>query len=225
MGVRAVLKHNGNYSEASKALIKEGFGSFSLNGTSNEVKATDDKPITELLKQLKPIDPDAEIIQTPPILEIRTGFSYQKITLKSSINTITGKAKSRKSFFSLFLIAVILKGIYYNMKSEGGGGVLCFDTEQGKERTIINNKRIQEMIGIELVKKKLITYDLRSFTPSERMDIIQYLIETTPNLKAVFIDGLKDLGLDINSLEESTTIVSKFLKLTSEYNFAFLKCF
>lgn len=191
-----------------------------FENSKTEIALRNSPRINSLLKQLKRIDPEAELIEVPAILEIKTGLSYQKITLKSSINTITGKAKSRKSFFLLILIATILKTNYENMRSIGEGILLYFDTEQGEARTIINNKRLQKMVGIDLVRDNLITYDLRKFTPNERMDIIQYLIENTANLKAVFVDGLKDLGTDINSLEESTTIVSKFLKLTSEYNFA-----
>jgi ribosomal protein L20A (L18A) len=71
--------------------------------------------------------------------------------------------------------------------------------------------------GIE-EPNNLKVYGLRSFNPSERLELIEHAIYNTPNVGLVVIDGIKDLVTSINSEEEATMISSKLLKWTEEKN-------
>ena len=64
----------------------------------------------------------------------------------------------------------------------------------------------------------LSTYNLRKLSPPERLKLIEYAIENTPNLGFVVIDGIRDLITSINDETEASNIASKLLKWTEEYN-------
>ena len=78
-------------------------------------------------------------------------------------------------------------------------------------------KRICTQIGVG-IPSNLNTYGLRKSSPSERLKLIEYAIENTPNLGFVVIDGIRDLITSINDEAEASNIASKLLKWTEEYN-------
>ncbi len=66
--------------------------------------------------------------------------------------------------------------------------------------------------------KQLRVYGLRSLSPRERLELIEYAIYKNDDVGFVIIDGIKDLITSINSEEEATDIASKLLKWTEERN-------
>ena len=73
------------------------------------------------------------------------------------------------------------------------------------------------MVGIEN-PVNFECYCLRQFTPSERLEIIDYFINTEPNLGFVAIDGIRDLVNSINDEQEATKIASCLLRWTEQRN-------
>jgi hypothetical protein len=86
---------------------------------------------------------------------------------------------------------------------ERKGIVLVIDTEQSNYHLHKMMKRICTMIG-EDNPERLQAYGLKTLTPSEKIKFIEYKIQTTPELKFMVIDGIRDLVYDINSPEEAT---------------------
>lgn len=139
-----------------------------------------------------------------------------------NFSLIIGKAKSRKSFFiNIAVSTVISKDSILNQfrgcLPHEQRKVLYFDTEQSKYHVQLALKRVCEQVKIQ-EPKGLEVYGLRSLNPSERLNLIEYAINNTPNLGFVIIDGIKDLINSINDEGEATMIASKLLKWTEEKN-------
>ena len=62
----------------------------------------------------------------------------------------------------------------------------------------------------------LIMLGLRKYSPEMRLAIVEQAIGTIPNLGLVIIDGIRDFMYDINSPNEATNIISKFMQWTDD---------
>lgn len=175
----------------------------------------------EVLASIK-IDPTEELLP-PEVAWEQVATCGNNITLGTlgNISTIVGKAKSRKSFFVNMVTATVLKGAMF----KGFKGclpndkrhVLYFDTEQSSFYVHLLAKRICQQIN-EPNPSNLSIYPLRKFNPAERLKIIEYAVEQTPNLGFVVIDGIRDLVTSINDEEQSTDITSRLMKWSEEKN-------
>lgn len=139
-----------------------------------------------------------------------------------NISMITGKAKSRKSFYLGVLTACFVSGepIYQTFTSklpEGSKTVLFFDTEQSKYHISLALKRICQLSG-NSNPENLKVYGLRPEKPETRLKLIEQAVYSTPNLGIVFIDGIRDLVTSINDEEQATMITSKLMKWSEELN-------
>jgi hypothetical protein len=136
------------------------------------------------------------------------------------ISTITGVAKSRKTFLTTAMIVAFLKSDgFMGLNSElQNKKVLLIDTEQSRVFVQRVVRRIYRMLGYDYsidVRDCLRVLSLRELTPEQRFEVIKETIETyRPQL--VFIDGTADLVNDTNSIEESTKMVNSLMRLSSE---------
>ena len=166
-----------------------------------------------------------EEIPPPDIAwEIREANSEEYILVGTlgNFSLVKGKAKSKKSFFINMAIASavgtdILQNKLRSPLKEGYNQVLYFDTEQSKYHIIQAVKRICTQTGVQ-VPPNLKTYGLRKESPAERLRLVEYSIENTPNLGFVVIDGIRDLITSINDEAESSNMASKLLEWTEVYN-------
>jgi len=199
-------------------MSKESFKSsieLELNKSTNELSKKLDACRIDIL----------EIIPPPEIAwEIRDDDSEEFILLGTlgNFSMVKGKAKSKKSFFiNMAIAAAVGKGLLQNkLRSplkDGFNQVLYFDTEQSKYHVQRAVKRIFTQIGVG-IPSNLNTYGLRKSSPSERLKLVEYAIENTPDLGFVVIDGIRDLITSINDESESTNMASKLLKWTEVYN-------
>lgn len=139
-----------------------------------------------------------------------------------NISMITGKAKSRKSFYLTILTACFVSDepIYQNFENklpEGKKNILFFDTEQSKYHISLSLKRICQLSG-NSNPKNLKVYGLRPEKPENRLKLIEQAIYSQPELGFVFIDGIRDLVTSINDEEQATMITSKLMKWSEELN-------
>jgi hypothetical protein len=123
-------------------------------------------------------------------------------------SVITGKAKSKKSFYLNLILTDYLKN------SKSTGTILYFDTEQGKYHFRNSVKKIANKVGG--LPPHFEAYHLRTIEPAQRLKVIEECIQNTPDVELVIIDGLRDLITAINDEEQATSLTSKFLKWTEE---------
>ena len=170
------------------------------------------------------IDVSEEIPPPEIAWEVRTDNSEDFTILGTlgNFSLVKGKAKSKKSFFINMAVATAVgKGVLQNKfrspLKEGFGHVLYFDTEQSKYHVQKAAKRICTQVGVS-IPPNLTTYGLRKSSPSERLKLVEYAIDNTPNLGFVVIDGIRDLITSINDESESTNMSSSLLRWTEEHN-------
>jgi hypothetical protein len=140
-----------------------------------------------------------------------------------NFSLINGKAKSGKTFLLGSIVASMLNkdkqlGNILGSLPNDKQNILYFDTEQSTFHATRTIKRICKLIN-NPNPENLIPYGLRPLTPQERLTAIEDAISTTDNLGAVAIDGIRDLlTMGINDEAEATSLTSKFLKWTADYD-------
>ena len=165
------------------------------------------------------IDLNEELTPPPVCWRMVAGASTYDVGTFGNFTLVTGKAKSRKSFFASIATATaigedLILGTYQSFLPPNGN-VLYFDTEQGKYHVQKAAKRVCSLAG-KPAPKNLFVYYLRAHTPAERREIIEHAITTTPNPAFVVIDGVRDLVNSINSEEEATQIATDILRWTEQ---------
>ncbi len=177
--------------------------------------------VKEWLKMAK-IDPKEKIERPPVCLSIIDGDHEGIIGTLGNFSLIIGKAKSKKTFsLSLFLSALVANqtvfGKFKGSLPENKTKVVFFDTEQGKYHVSLFQKRVYKLLGSE----NLVNFEvffLRKHTPQERLEIIEYKLQTDPDIGFVAIDGIRDLVNSINDEEEATKTASNLLRWTETKN-------
>jgi len=166
--------------------------------TGSEIKSTDD------------------IKQNPVCLSILEGIKEIPLLTLGNFSSIIGKAKSRKTFLlTLFLGCMSGLGILQDkFKKNITGKVVLFDTEQSPWYVQKVVRRVEKLSENNKLFK---AYALRPFGPGKRVELIEDYLANN-EVKFVAIDGIRDLVRNINSEEEATEIVSKFMKWTHDYN-------
>lgn len=135
---------------------------------------------------------------------------------------VSGQSKSKKTFVVSMIVACYIGGnsnLYCDfIKGHDieGKHVVWIDTEQSKYHAQRSMRRVAEMVGVN--PDNFHGYGLRSKSPKERLKIIDKLFNDSKikdNLGLVIIDGVADLVMDINNIEESTYISGKLLEWTA----------
>ena len=165
------------------------------------------------------IDPLSEITEPPTYCKI----GESPAMTAGSFSLIDGKAKSGKTFFLGSIVASMLNNSKQLDKIEGSlpkdkTNILYFDTEQSTFHANRTIKRICTLTGNKN-PENLFAFGLRPLTPAERVAVIEETINTTENLGVVAVDGIRDLlTMGINDEQEATSLTSKFLKWTFDYD-------
>lgn len=140
------------------------------------------------------------------------------------ISTIIGKAKSRKTFASGLILAAMAGNTSVNERIRGElpfdkQDVLLVDTEQSEFYAKTSARRVFGILNKDYMSDDLPNFHahtLRPYSPPERLQVIENLIYSMPNLGFVVIDGIRDLITSINDEEQATMITSKLLKWSTE---------
>ena len=133
-----------------------------------------------------------------------------------------GKAKSKKTFnVSAIAASALVNGTVLHYRAsfpKSKQQILYIDTEQGQNHCQNVLKRIQLLADLPDDKDvdNLTMLTLRKYSPEMRLAIVEQAIDTIPNLGLVIIDGIRDFVYDINSPNEATNIISKFMQWTDD---------
>lgn len=133
---------------------------------------------------------------------------------------IKGRAKMGKSQFEYYLIAVMLasasRGSVKPMQDRYK--ILLFDTEQSQASLKKCCQRALKFAGLPSDKNNecFLPFFMRPLSIEERRKVIADAVEAEkPDI--VFIDGVRDLLQDFNSLDQSNDLIQWLLSLTAEY--------
>lgn len=160
----------------------------------------------------------------PPIM-ITISNSNSVIGTLGNFSASTGKAKSRKTFNVISMVASALSGkqvLQYKVKVPPTRPVILYcDTEQSKFHCHRLLSRIYKLIDYPTseVHDNLKFISLREYPTKERINIIEYaLFKYADRIGLVIIDGIRDLVYDINNATEATEITNKLMKWSQELN-------
>ena len=176
------------------------------------------------------VDPAEEIKPQPVAVsmgktEYKGNFYPIPFGSYGDFSCIVGASKSRKTFFKSMIIAGYIGGNSSSLNptikghDTQGKYVIEFDTEQSKFHNQRVVRRVCEMVGG--VYRYYRSFSLRSYTPKERFEFIDYVInksEYAGKIGLISIDGYVDLVTDFNSLEQSTVLVEKLMQWTAIHN-------
>lgn len=171
--------------------------------------------LNSILDQTKDYPPPIPVINI-----VQSGETLPLLTLKS-FSLWQGKQKSKKTTVLAIAMAAFLSkhSGYETSYFEGAidGDILFFDTEQGESYAARTMKLILKLAGVNTCER-LKYCDLREYSPSERMRVIEAGIEYSQNSRLVIIDGVVDLLNDFMDAEEGHLTMTYILKLCSKYN-------
>lgn len=162
-----------------------------------------------------------ETIPIPPIcLEVVGPMDSSTFGTLGNFSAVIGKAKSKKTFLITMALATAIRNelILDKFKAtfqEDKSKVLFFDTEQSKFHVQKVVKRVCHLAQV-WEPKNLDCFGLRSVSTQERIEAIEYAINTISGIGLVVIDGVRDLVKNINCPEESTDIVGRLMKWSEE---------
>lgn len=161
-----------------------------------------------------------------PCIEIVKDDKKTAFGTFGNISVTKGPPKSRKTgFVSLILAAGIKNGCIQNSIKcnlpEDKRQIVVFDTEQGEAHVNKVIKRAFALAGInsdELKSYSEIVYVhcLRPYAAAERVQAIERFVATHPGIGLVIIDGIRDLIIDTNSIEQSAEAVQHLMKWSFE---------
>jgi len=170
------------------------------------------------------IDTSTPVQKPPVVISIRESVNgdWQRFGTLGNFSVLTGKAKSKKTFFSRLITAAAVGNstIFDRIRGElpeSKRGVLRFDTEQSNYDAYWTAK------GVERLSKEtgewFATFDLREHNPMLRCEAIEYALEKYKNdVGFVVIDGIADLAKSNNDEEEATRVGTLLMKWTKLYN-------
>ncbi|WP_336128369.1 AAA family ATPase [Mesoflavibacter sp. CH_XMU1422-2] len=189
---------------------------ITLSSIDKDLNITTSNSIKELTRSAK-IDVNEKIEREPSVLSI-DDISFGSL---GNFSCVTGKSKSRKTFFISMLIAaaIDIHGKNQRIKTEiPKTNVIHFDTEQSKYDTQKVAKRVVELVDSKDCNEFYHCYCLRPNSPKERIKIIEDVIYNQSNIKMVVIDGIADLIVGYNNEDEAIKVISKFMKWTYDLN-------
>ena len=159
--------------------------------------------------------------KTPPQI---IWVDNSSIATLGNFSASTGKAKAKKTFnVSALVAASLANGKVLNYRAslpEGKRKILYVDTEQSRYHCHNVLERILKLAGLptSIDNENLDFICLREYTPSVRIEVIDYALAQDQSYGLVIIDGIRDLLLDINNAGESVEVINKMMEWSSKYD-------
>lgn len=139
---------------------------------------------------------------------------------RGAMSLITGKAKSRKTFFiSAIVAALVQKKEILSFKNTTNCRVMWIDTEQSIFHFHKALLRAYQMANMPTAinSDSIIPYSFATLSTEERIQKLKEAIdENKPDV--VIIDGIRDFVLDINDIKESSKLKDLLMWLYHQYD-------
>lgn len=159
--------------------------------------------------------------ETPPQI---IWIDNSTIATLGNFSASTGKAKSKKTFNVSAIVAASLGGCqvlnYRAHLPEGKRRILYVDTEQSRFHCHTVLGRILRLAGLPTTtdSENLDFICLREYSPTVRIEVIDYALHQRKDYGLVIIDGIRDLMFDINNTSESMEVINKMMEWSSKYD-------
>ena len=143
------------------------------------------------------------------------------ICSEGNISAVVGEAKSKKTFLCTAIVGSMLEmpashkfGIEHNFCR-----VLWVDTEQSREhiQKVLFRINLLSRLALKSSLPHILMQTLREESPKDRLQVLRFAIEYHKP-KLVVVDGVSDLLMNTNNLEESEALVAELLTLSTTYS-------
>jgi len=162
--------------------------------------------------QKRKFDPDRPVEKTEPVLTARGC----PIAARGNLTMLSGEDKSGKSHVLAAMIRAISEGgTHLGIESVECGKVLYLDCEQAAED--FDDLLRTQGNGAETAPD---AYCLTGINPAQCRADLNAILEKTPGLSAVLLDGFADLIDDVNDAEQSCGLVAELMALAERHNVA-----
>jgi len=178
---------------------------------------------------------DTEIIETEVSVKDFATFDYTRdvpapdIALKiggevygtlGNFSLLIGKAKSKKTFLSVLVMAACIgtitgASLLEGLLPKGKRRVVFVDSEQGAYHLHRTANRVTRLTRIPQ-PDNFNVYAGRSLDTEQRKQLLDEIIASTPDLGLLVIDGIRDFVTSINDEEQASEIANWLLKQTEE---------
>ncbi len=179
--------------------------------------AQEQERLREILRQTR-IRTDTEV---PPI---ENAFEVDGVGFfsKRDIHAVKAKAKAGKTTTLKVLIAALLQGEMFRVKSLlTEARIVYFDTEQNRKDTKGILDDVAQMTGLppEVIDRQVVLQSLRRVDLEDLLPLLsQALTDEKPQV--AFIDGIVEFVGSFNDEEESKQLIKDLLKLCDEHDCA-----
>ena len=176
---------------------------------SNECEISRDKYLIDLAKEYPAIEYTLKINGTPTFP-------------KGNLQAIKARAKQGKTHVNICLMTALISGKFLAIESLINNSKICYFATEEHISSVANlNKKIHKQCGLDMEQsnEQLRVYSIRDAEVTERVEFIEQEIEhEKPDI--VFVDGIRDLLIDFNSIQESYKLINKLMKWSGKYNCA-----
>lgn len=161
------------------------------------------------------VDPE----KSYPEIDFLLQYRGKGLLPRGNLVAFSGRQKSGKSFAVSLLAASMLSGNLSDQFTSRHKGlkVLYADLEMHVSDVSARSKTTARLAGLDenRTNPNFIVLSLREVDYDKRLDKIIEAIDATKS-DLVVLDGLADIMLDFNSVEESTKVVNRLMRLSSE---------
>jgi RecA-family ATPase len=141
---------------------------------------------------------------------------------KGNLQAIKAKAKSGKTHVNICLMTALLRGEFLTIESLIDNPTICyFATEEQISSAVNLIKKVHRHCSwdMEHNNERFLAYSIREAETTEKVAILEKrIMRVKPDI--VFIDGIRDLLIDFNNIQQSHEIITRLLKLSGKYNCA-----
>lgn len=131
---------------------------------------------------------------------------------RGEILPIQGKSGAGKTILVEALISAAISKEVSIFETTGVDKILYIDTEQSKNQWIYCNYRILKYSKLDKNPENFLSLHLKKYSIEERFIIIDDIIMNSEDIDLIIIDGIADIVLNENNIEEAKKIIDDVQK-------------
>ena len=220
--ILALLKYNGDYVACARELAVNLGLERKTEETVKDKNSLETKDFYESLFNEKRIDLHKEYKEPPVFMSLKSSgyMNFVRIFTPGNISGITGKAKSKKTFFQTMMVTAATANNIFQQTiradlPEDKRNIILFDTEQSVFDVWRVGHRIKRFIGY--VPENLYIFSLRGLEADKLRGFLDFVIKKVQKVGIIFIDQIADLARSINEEEEAVSIIRSLERISSDY--------
>lgn len=137
-----------------------------------------------------------------------------------NISVVSGKPKTCKTtLLGAFIVGLHHRYASFETRLNPDRNEINFvDCEMGGRRTQELARLVCKMLKVETLPLNIRFFSIRQFDTAMRLSLLEYMAFHSPGLAIVFLDGIRDLVLDVNSNYEISKLMEKVLNIVERTN-------